>query len=449
MSESPDRAAANAETLTRELVWLARVIETRIAILGGDPGGVTDIPPPDVAPEGSMYASFIHHYELGFEERLAVILALAPRVRPQILDALFRVNESVRRGFTEFGGVQGKAHGGFLPTGETAVYLLAGEDLHRRFLCQQMFERDHFFASHGLLRLETAPPGEPLLAGQLQIADEIADFLTTGELRRPDYSREFPARLVTTEMEWDDLVLDPTTREEIRELEAWIRHEGALMKDWDLDRRMRPGYRCLFYGPPGTGKTLTATLMGKRLRRDVYRISLSAVVSKYIGETEKNLERIFERAESLSCLLFFDEADALFGKRTSVSDAHDRYANQEVSYLLQRIEEYAGVVILASNFNSNIDEAFTRRFQAVVNFPMPGEADRKRLWSASFSRKSELDESVSLDEISRKYELSGGAIMNVVRYASLMALDEDTTTIRRQNLIGGIRREMQKDGKTL
>ena len=221
------------------------------------------------------------------------------------------------------------------------------------------------------------------------------------------------------------------------------------MSSWALGRRLLPGYKSLFYGPPGTGKTITATLLGKRVGRDVYRIALSTVVSKYIGETEKNLERIFDRAENMDCILFFDEADALFGKRTSVSDAHDRYANQEVSYLLQRIEEFGGIVILASNFRSNLDDAFMRRFQAVVHFPMPNAGERKRLWAGAFSGESQLESPGLLDEISEKYELSGGAILNGVRYASLMAIEAESKVIKRGDLLKGIRRELQKEGKTL
>ncbi len=442
----------NAVALEEELAWLKSVIETRLALHRGQETpreSVFEVEPPALDPKASIYANFLHHYEMSFAERLCVTLALAPHVRPRLLDVFFEPNERLERGFTEVGGIHGKMHGGFLPTGETALFLLAGDDLEGRFLCQQLFERDHYLARHNVLRLEAAAPGEPLLSGQLVMSEELIDLLTRGEPRKPDFSRDFPARLLETEMEWDDVVLSSKTLEQIHELEAWIRHESTLMNDWGLGRRLRPGYRCLFYGPPGTGKTLTAALLGKRVGRDVYRVALSVVVSKYIGETEKNLERIFARAENLDCLLFFDEADALFGKRTGVSDAHDRYANQEVSYLLQRIEDFSGVVVLASNYSSNIDEAFTRRFQAVVHFPMPSASERHRLWSASFSERSTLDEEVALDEVSERYELSGGAIMNVVRYASLMALDTGSDTIRHADLIGGIRREMHKNGKTL
>jgi SpoVK/Ycf46/Vps4 family AAA+-type ATPase len=178
-------------------------------------------------------------------------------------------------------------------------------------------------------------------------------------------------------MDWDDLVLHPATLAQIRDIQNWVTHNVQVMGEWGLGRRVKPGYRALFYGPPGTGKTLTATLLGKHTGRSVFRTDLSRVVSKYIGETEQNLARLFDRAESKDWILFFDEADALFGKRTEIRDAHDKYANQQAAYLLQRIETFDGLVILATNQRNNIDEAFMRRFQSVIHFPMP----RKIAWS--------------------------------------------------------------------
>lgn len=452
MGTSSSRHAANARAVERELAWLQQVVHAQTDQERTDPPTVLDfsrLPPPQPDPADSMYWSFVRHYAMGEAERLVVALALAAHVRPQVLDPLFRVNPATGRGYPQFGGVQGRMHGGFLPTGETALFLLAGEDLEQRFASERLFDRDHFFARHNILRLDPAPAGEPVLSGPLVMAGETVDFLTTGEIRKPDYSRDFPAKLITAEMDWEEVVLAPSTLEQIRELEAWIRFESVLMKDWSLGRRLRPGYRCLFHGPPGTGKTLTASVVGKRVGRDVYRIALSSVVSKYVGETEKNLERIFDRAENMNCILFFDEADALFGKRTNVSDAHDRYANQEVSYLLQRVEDFPGVVILASNYIGNIDEAFMRRFQAVVHFPMPNASERHRLWQDSFPEGCTLEEHLKVDDVSSRYELSGGAIMNVVRYAALMALDAQSDVIRERDVITGIRRELQKDGKTL
>jgi SpoVK/Ycf46/Vps4 family AAA+-type ATPase len=216
-----------------------------------------------------------------------------------------------------------------------------------------------------------------------------------------------------------------------------------------MQSKLRPGFTCLFVGPPGTGKTLSACLLGKHCGCEVYKVDLGLIVSKYIGETEKNLGRIFDMAEHKRWILFFDEADALFGKRTRVDDAHDRYANQEVSFLLQRIEDFDGVTILASNMKANMDDAFARRFHSIVHFAMPKRAERLRLWREAFSMKSKLDPRIEMAVLAEKHEMTGGSIMNVVRYASLMALGRGDNLILKDDVEEGIRRELLKEGRAI
>ncbi|WP_299843939.1 ATP-binding protein [uncultured Roseovarius sp.] len=271
--------------------------------------------------------------------------------------------------------------------------------------------------------------------------------MLTGTRHRPDFQADFPAKRLTTKMTWEDLILTDRTRHEVGEILAWIEHGEVLERDAGIGRLIKPGYRSLFHGPPGTGKTLTATLLGQRTDRDVYRVDLSMVVSKWIGETEKNLAQIFDQAEGQNWILFFDEADALFGKRTEVSQSHDRYANQEVSYILQRIEDFDGVIILASNFKSNIDSAFARRFQSMIRFELPRPPERLRLWKAAFPDRSLLATDVDLEELAKGFELSGGAIVNAARYAYLARLRNQQKTISRAEIRTGITRELQKMGK--
>jgi SpoVK/Ycf46/Vps4 family AAA+-type ATPase len=173
------------------------------------------------------------------------------------------------------------------------------------------------------------------------------------------------------------------------------------------------------------------------------------LVSKYIGETEKNLEKIFQQAENKNWILFFDEADALFSKRSGVNDSHDRYANQETAYLLQRLEDFNGIVILATNLKNNIDEAFARRFQSMIYFPMPRPQDRLRLWERSFSTSTVLEEALDLKQLARRHDLTGGMIMNVIRYCSLMALQRKENIIRLQDAETGIQKELVKEGRIL
>ncbi len=177
--------------------------------------------------------------------------------------------------------------------------------------------------------------------------------------------------LIKTKASWKTLALDKRTMKQVEEIITWLKYSSAIKHEWGPNKKIKPGHKTLFYGPPGTGKTMTAALIGRECNMAVYKIDLSKVVSKYIGETEKNHELIFARAKDKGWILFFDEADALFGKRTHVRDAHDRYANQEIAWLLQRLEDYPGLVILATNFKNNIDQSFLRRFQSVIHFPLP------------------------------------------------------------------------------
>jgi hypothetical protein len=448
-----DALTANAGDLDADLDWFARVLEARLrGYFGGKDaprGDPLDVAPPPLAPNRSAYARFVCENCLTASQRLVILLALIPHVRPQMLDVLWSRNDVTQRGFTEFGGMQGSSHGGFIPTGETAVFLLAGEDLATRFAMARMFEADQFLARRNVAHLAPVATGEPPLSGVLVLSRELLHKFTTGLERKPAFSAEFPARLIRTALEWDRLVLPDATLDRLEEIKRWVRHGGRLLTDWGMRDKLRPGFVSLFYGAPGTGKTLSASLIGKHCACDVYKLDLSMIVSKYIGETEKNLARVFDLAEHKGWILFFDEADSLFGSRTRIADAHDRFANQEVSFLLQRVEDFSGVVILASNLKSNIDDAFMRRFQSVVHFPMPGPRERLRIWRAAFSSKAQLEARVDLATLADRHELSGGTIMNVVRYASLAALARESEIVLKDDIAEGIRRELLKEGRAL
>ncbi len=445
-----EHAAANAKTLSAELQWLGLVIDTRMKLYWSKPGDykdIYDIPPADLSNDPSCYARIVNHYNMDFAERLILLLSLAPHIMPHLLDVFFVKNADYDRGFTEFGGIKGQQHAGFLPTGETVAFILAANSLESRFKLLNMFNEQHFFQKFKILKLVNGHSDEPFLSGLLSLSVEYLNYFTSGVVHKPDYNINFPAKLIHTELDWNDLVLDEQTLREIGEINEWIRHGDTILHDWGMRKNIKPGFRTLFYGPPGTGKTLTACLLGKSSGLDVYRVDLSMVVSKYIGETEKNLANIFDQAENKNWLLFFDEADALFGKRTQTSSSNDRYANQEISYLLQRIEDFPGVVMLATNIKANLDEAFSRRFQSMIYFPMPDAYQRKRLWENVFSAKSVLEEKINLQEIADKYELTGGAIINIARYCSLMALKDGTNIIRLKYMMEGISREFKKEGR--
>ena len=381
--------------------------------------------------------------DTNFEERIVIMLALMPHICPQILDIFFVQNKNFDRQYTEFGGWKGLSHGGFLPTGETASFILAGEDVEKRKEVIHMFSKSHWFYGKNILRLEGAGEGEPLLSSQLRVSEEFLSRVQLDVEYKPDYTTGFPAKRITTELDWEDLVLDYQVTTELEEINTWISSGKIIVEDWGLSRILKAGYRSLFYGPPGTGKTLAVTLLGKKNNMDVYRIDLSMIVSKYIGETEKNLAKVFDLAENRNWILFFDEADALFGKRTSTNTSNDRHANQEVAYLLQRIEDFPGMVILATNLRSNIDEAFSRRFQSVIYFPMPTEELRAEIWRKMLKGWPE-DVDEDLITMAARTELSGGSIANVVRRCALATVNQKNQSLDKLILKNALQKEKLK-----
>ena len=314
--------------------------------------------------------------------------------------------------------------------------------------CMDYFSETHFFNKKDILYIENALVGEPMMSGKLVLFPEIIYQLTTGDVPPPKLSTQFPAEKLETQLDWNDLILSEKTLRQIKELEMWLQHNDHLFKDWGMEKRLKAGYRVLFHGPAGTGKTLTASLLGKYTNKPVYRVDLSTVVSKYIGETEKNLSNLFNKAAHKDWILFFDEADAIFGKRTNVRDAHDKYANQEVSYLLQRVESHPGLIILASNFRDNIDEAFTRRFQSIIAFEMPGPKERAVIWKTNLPEKLKISKEIDWEEISKKYELTGSNILNIIQFCCLQVLNEKSETLTFKILQQGIKREFLKENRT-
>jgi hypothetical protein len=271
-----------------------------------------------------------------------------------------------------------------------------------------------------------------------------------GARSRNTVSLERSARRITPRATFDHLVLPPASEGELRRLVAWVRNRDRVIDEFGVRGQGTKGRGVagLFAGPSGTGKTLAAEVIAGELGLDLYVIDLSTVVSKYIGETEENLEKVFTEATGINGILFFDEADALFGKRSGVSDARDRYANVEVAYLLQRMEQFDGLSLLATNLRANLDTAFSRRLDFMVTFFEPEYADRLRLWRAHLPPALPLAEDVDLDEIARRINLCGGDISNVARAAAHAAVRDDGA-VTMTHLVNAIAREYSKLGRLL
>ena len=434
--------------------------------------------------------AFLQKYKLTKEDAILLLIGIIPHVEPglfdQYMDQTLNGFPDYKGEFPRIGGTRGKNSRFFLPTGETALFIMAGDNLAKRLQLQQVFGAEHIFWEKKILWLEDMQNGEPSMNGRLIISPDYADLLIYGKHTSPQFSITFPAKKIAPTREeddkqkrstLDDLIIPEEAKSQIDELKSWLNYNDELMNKYGMKGRLKKGYRALFYGPPGTGKTFAAQILGNDLDKEVYKIDLSMVVSKYIGETEKNLELLFARAEDKGWILFFDEADALFGKRTNVRDAHDKYANQEVSYLLQRMEDYNGLIILATNMKNNIDEAFIRRFNLILKFPTPDQNQRAQIWQRSLPRNAVFlkktvsgsaadikDEPADIPEAVKKYELTGGNIINIVHYTCIKAIesmyekDSDNNTgkqvtddtklpIYLSDVQDGIKRELLKEGK--
>lgn len=269
--------------------------------------------------------------------------------------------------------------------------------------------------------------------------------------RQAAHRLEKKATRIRPTFSWDDMVIPEDQKKVLRYACDQIKYRHIVYDTWGFQQKLPygKGLSLLFYGPPGTGKTMGAQVIANELKLELFRVDLSQIISKYIGETEKNLREIFDEAAKTSAILFFDEADSLFGKRTEVKDAHDKYANTEVSYLLQKMEEYEGITILATNLMNNFDEAYRRRLKFIVNFPMPGVEMRKEMWQKVFPRELPLSPDVDFDFLAERFELSGSHIKNIAVTASFLAAGDADTSVKMKHLLISLKNEMTKVGKIM
>jgi len=434
----------------QEVDWLLEVMQLRLNLFFNNETKVKnigEIPQPKLPDSPKTpYFNLVLAQEFSFEERLLLIAAVVPHIRPEAYDLFLIKNEQTNRVFTEFGGLSNTVHCGFVPTVQTLAFILFGTNILERFTV-----REYLATTAKLMRLDTIEliyeqKTETFYDGKVVITPIFLATYVYGEEYVPAFNAKFPAQRLLSKLEWDDFVASPSVFRELGYIDTWLQWQQRIGMDQVLQKKINTGYKALFYGNPGTGKSLTASLLGKKHGRPVYRVDLSQVVSKYIGETEKNLANIFNQAEHKNWILFFDEADSLFAKRTAISDSKDRYANQESSYLLQRIENYDGLIILATNLKPNIDTAFLRRFQSVISFISPDAKERLVLWEKALKAIANLSQ-IEMEQLAKSYEITGGAINNVVQFAWLHTRRNENVTIGYDDLVRGIKREYAKEGK--
>ncbi|WP_312901354.1 ATP-binding protein [Chryseobacterium taichungense] len=395
--------------------------------------------------ENFQLGDYISGKELAHQEVIVLLMALLPRLDPALLKRIYlEFPTSVLFDFCSV-NENGRL---FYPTIQTVQYILGGESISGRLKALDYFSSDSVLVKDEIIIFSGSAQDHIAVNSPISVHHEAFNAIVLGSELLPKMSNDFPAEQLHTHRSWNDLILPQNTLHELKSIEDWYSSSHILMEEWDMQKKLKPGFRVLFYGDPGTGKTLAASLLGKYTKRPVFRVDVSMLVSKYIGETEKQLSKLFDKAENKNWILFFDEADAIFGKRTNVRDAHDKYANQEVSYLLQRIETFSGLIILASNFKNNMDKAFTRRFHSCIQFNNPKQEERLRIWQHNLPEQLQL-EGIDLEQIARRYELTGSNIMNVIQDVSLkaIALKDPDYKVSQEMLLESIRKEYIKEDK--
>lgn len=431
----PDPDAVDPAALRGALEALEAVIGVRLAERAGDPlgrpldpAGSDELPPLDRYAGTGPLAAVVAAARLSAAEALVLLAAVAPMIDERYDVLLARLSDR-----PDATGL----------TGEAARTLVA-RGLTGRLAATALLGPDAPLRASGMLQLDT--PDD--LAGRLRPDPRLARWLLGLPDAPPEVSADFPARPLTTVHTLDDVVLPGPARARVAELTDRIRHQQDVVLDWGFGRHHdhAAGIIALLHGPPGTGKTMTAAALARTVGLPAYVVDLSALVSKFIGETEKALARVFDRAARERCVLVFDEADAVFGRRTEVSDSHDRYANQEVSYLLSRVEQHPGVVVLTTNLLANIDEAFQRRIHVMVELPAPGPGERARLWRAVLPPELPVATDVDLDGLAHRYQLTGAQIREAATDAAYRAA-ADGRVVTDAHLRQGALRQFEKAGR--
>lgn len=441
----------HAQTLSEELNWLRSVLELRIESYFQPRAGqasIFDLPLPDLSKNTTTYGQLVRELELDASERLVLILSLTPYVKPELLDIFLLQNPISNRSYTEFGGRVRGDREGFLPTGETALFMLAGGDLEARFKGAEIFNKKHPFFSQHILQFDEIGNGGIRMRSQLSVSEEFLEILTTGRAFQPSYSSKFPLKPLSTELDWSDLGLNPKLQKELEGILNWIKHEEVLMDDWKLSQHIKTGYKSLFHGPSGTGKKLAAALIGKSTNREIYEVESSLLLARHFRRNNDHIDSFFGTAERNDWILLFDEADSLFGKRTNIRESNSRYANQEVSYLRQKIEEYGGIILLSTESKDELEFPFP--IDAKITFPEPDRRQRLILWTSIFggdNKKYKLARDIDFQDLASKFEMNREDIIQVLKYATTATIGRGENEIRREDILAGIRKELAQKGE--
>ncbi len=435
------------DVIASELQWVSnRVNRLLNSII--NPEEVFSAEPLQNFDSDSNYGKFLVSWKADELERMAIGICFAQLYFPSAFDGFLRVFGKGGARHSNVGGIIKESSVRFYPTVRTLAWIMSGNNPQTYARYVNQLSSGHRLFTEGVLLVKENPDESAFVEMEVKLNEIYFPTLLEGVEPRLDAESGFPASRNYANHNMSDVVLDAETRKEMEEIYLFAKQISNL--NTIPEKKMYKGYCvCVFTGEPGTGKSYSAGAMGNELGMPVYTVNTAQLVSKYIGETEKNLERVLNRFNNKNCILFFDEAEAIFSKRTEVKDSHDRYANQEQSFLLQKMTEFNGIIILATNvqdIRQHMDKAFLRRFYRIINIPFPNYAERKLIWEktlgASFTYEPGL-----VDRMARNYQLSGGSIHNVVSDGVIKALSINSRVINFEMMERGLISEFLKTGR--
>jgi AAA+ superfamily predicted ATPase len=438
---TPDIAPVGITAINNELDWLLKRIED---LVNGQSASFLPLPVPEA---GSAYTTLIKEHALTESDRVFLALAFAAVFKPAVLLPFILAANDPQK-CIRFGGSFKKDAVEFHPTIRTALYLLCGDDDELFSYYLKIYNRKHRLFKSNLLITDPLREYSSFADHELIFNEQYLGTILHGDLPRLDGEAGFPAKRSTFSHSLADVVLNDNTFGELDKLRRFARNIKALHALPD-GRKYRNNFICIFSGDPGTGKSHTAEAIGNELSLPVYKVNFAQLVSKYIGETEKNLERIFDRFSGQPSILFFDEAESIFSKRIEVKDSNDKHSNNEQSFLLQKIEEFDGIVVLATNvqnLSQYFDKAFQRRVRHIITFEFPEYAERLRLWENALGKSFRYEEGLA-DTLAKNYQLTGGGIYNVISEGIIEALDKQTDIITFEMLEQAMKDEFKKTGR--
>lgn len=429
------------QNILNERLEIFNVIMSRI-LEKPDPKNSFNIPPLDL---NSNLGCLINDYNLDFQDELLLLFCYSWEFCPTFFLKLLESNEDTQDRLF-YGGKVSTENGIFIPSFQTFLTIFINKE--EQISTYSYFTSDkHPFNKYGIIEWTSLPEINNHFHSQISISPNFLSYIHGGEIPRIDHETGFPARYNPATLPLKDIVLNEETHRSLEVLSKFLSVKRDLPKHPNLLKKFKTSHIAVFEGPPGTGKSLTASSLGEEYDMPTYTLDLSRVISKYIGDFEKAMEKVFSRLDGLNCILFIDEADSLFSKRNEeVKETKDKYANQEMSYLLQRIEKFDGIVILATNVNDirrHIDKAMMRRISYLVPFPFPSYKERLQIWEKSLPDVYSFSNGVT-DELAMNYQLSGANISSIISSVLIDAFHANVKSITKEMLLPHIQKEFYK-----